>query len=117
MKRRTSTELVVVAVSVMSVPVAMTLVLSACGDDPSSSTPPPDGDGGTDVRPLEDGGDAAPAIDAQTDADAAAADEVKTRFVLLGDFGFDDGNEAAVASLVKTWKPDFVVTLGDNSYP
>lgn len=41
----------------------------------------------------------------------------KTRFVLLGDFGFDNADELAVASLVKSWEPDFIVTLGDNSYP
>ncbi len=52
------------------------------------------------------------------DVDAAAAvDGPRTRFVLLGDFGFDDANELAVAGLVKAWSPDFIVTLGDNSYP
>lgn len=51
------------------------------------------------------------------DADTPEPQRPRARFVLLGDFGFDDANELAVASLVKSWKPDFVVTLGDNNYP
>jgi hypothetical protein len=39
------------------------------------------------------------------------------RFAVIGDFGVDSGNEAKVAALVRRWKPDFVLTVGDNNYP
>jgi len=39
------------------------------------------------------------------------------RFTVIGDFGDDTTDEGAVAGLVKGWKPDFVVTTGDNNYP
>jgi hypothetical protein len=38
------------------------------------------------------------------------------RFAVIGDFGADTPAEAAVATLVKSWKPDFVITTGDNNY-
>jgi len=40
------------------------------------------------------------------------------RYAVIGDFGFagPGGGEAAVASLVKGWNPEFVVTVGDNNY-
>jgi tartrate-resistant acid phosphatase type 5 len=39
------------------------------------------------------------------------------RFAVIGDFGDNTTDEAAVAALVKGWKPDVVVTTGDNNYP
>lgn len=36
---------------------------------------------------------------------------------VIGDFGSGDTNEANVARLVKSWKPDFILTVGDNNYP
>src|SRR5689334_20881768 len=35
---------------------------------------------------------------------------------IAGDFGVDDVNEAAVASMVRSWDPDAVVTTGDDYY-
>jgi hypothetical protein len=37
-------------------------------------------------------------------------------FAVIGDFGFDGIDEARVAALVKSWKPDFILTVGDNNY-
>lgn len=37
-------------------------------------------------------------------------------FAVLGDYGVNDTNEAAVATLVKSWDPDFIITTGDNNY-
>lgn len=37
-------------------------------------------------------------------------------FALIGDYGHSGPNEAAVASLVKSWSPEYIVTLGDNNY-
>ncbi len=39
------------------------------------------------------------------------------RFAVIGDYGQAGPDEAAVAELVHGWKPDFVITLGDNNYP
>ncbi|MBL8008169.1 MAG: metallophosphoesterase [Ignavibacteria bacterium] len=38
------------------------------------------------------------------------------RFAAIGDYGYDGPNELAVANLVKSWNPDFVITLGNNNY-
>jgi predicted phosphodiesterase len=37
-------------------------------------------------------------------------------FAVIGDYGLDSENEAAVADLVKSWNPDFIITTGDNNY-
>lgn len=39
------------------------------------------------------------------------------RFAVIGDFGSGNRNEGDVAALVKSWNPDFIVTVGDNNYP
>jgi tartrate-resistant acid phosphatase type 5 len=46
--------------------------------------------------------------------DAAAG---TVRFAVVGDFGVDDAREAAVARLIASWNPAFVVTTGDDNYP
>jgi hypothetical protein len=38
------------------------------------------------------------------------------RFAVIGDYGADNGNELAVANLIKSWNPDFIITVGDNNY-
>ena len=38
-------------------------------------------------------------------------------FAVIGDYGADTQAEADVAALVKSWDPDFIVTVGDNNYP
>jgi hypothetical protein len=38
-------------------------------------------------------------------------------FAVIGDFGADGTGEASVASMVKSWNPNFVTTVGDNNYP
>ncbi len=39
------------------------------------------------------------------------------KFAVIGDYGFAGLPETEVANLVKTWKPDFIITTGDNNYP
>lgn len=39
------------------------------------------------------------------------------RFAIIGDYGSGSEVERAVASLVKSWGPDFIITTGDNNYP
>ncbi len=48
---------------------------------------------------------------------AAPARASKYTFAVVGDFGSGTGNETAVASLIESWHPDFVLTVGDNAYP
>lgn len=43
--------------------------------------------------------------------------EVPVRFAVIGDYGLDSAGLSAVAALVKSWSPDFIVTTGDNNYP
>jgi hypothetical protein len=38
-------------------------------------------------------------------------------FAVVGDFGSGTSDETAVASLIDSWHPDFVLTVGDNAYP
>ncbi len=39
------------------------------------------------------------------------------RFAVIGDFGYAGPAAEAVARLVRSWDPDFIVTTGDNNYP
>ena len=72
----------------VTVAVALGIVTSASAS-PSAGPPPP------------------PAPEAPRPSD---------RFVALGDFGTGGRDEAAVAALVATRRPAFVVTTGDNAY-
>jgi hypothetical protein len=38
------------------------------------------------------------------------------RFAAIGDYGYAGPAERDVATLVKSWNPDFILTLGDNNY-
>lgn len=40
-----------------------------------------------------------------------------TRFAVIGDYGMAGPDEENVARLVHSWRPDFVITTGDNNYP
>ncbi len=48
---------------------------------------------------------------------AAPARPARFTFAVVGDFGSGNENEAAVASMIQSWRPDFVLTVGDNAYP
>jgi tartrate-resistant acid phosphatase type 5 len=39
------------------------------------------------------------------------------RFAVIGDYGSNTSDENRVATLVKGWNPDFILTTGDNNYP
>lgn len=39
------------------------------------------------------------------------------RFAIIGDYGFASPLEADVATRVKSWNPEFILTAGDNNYP
>jgi hypothetical protein len=48
---------------------------------------------------------------------AAPARAARFTFAVVGDFGSGNAHEARVASLIESWHPDFVLTVGDNAYP
>jgi len=48
---------------------------------------------------------------------APAAGASRFTFAVVGDFGSGTSDETAVASLIASWHPDFVLTVGDNAYP
>ena len=48
---------------------------------------------------------------------SAHAQSNAVRFAVIGDFGSDNQSELDVSNLVKSWNPDFIVTVGDNNYP
>ena len=48
---------------------------------------------------------------------AAPARAARFTFAVVGDFGSGNTNETAVASMIESWHPDFVLTVGDNAYP
>lgn len=47
----------------------------------------------------------------------SAQESTPITFAAIGDFGSNDANELDVANLVKSWNPEFIITLGDNNYP
>ena len=40
-----------------------------------------------------------------------------TRSASIGDYGDDSTDEADVVKLMRSWKPQFITTVGDNNYP
>ena len=38
-------------------------------------------------------------------------------FAVIGDFGLNSAGQNKVATLVKSWNPEFIITVGDNNYP
>lgn len=50
------------------------------------------------------------------DAVAPPPAPITRRIAVIGDYGGDTKEEAAVAKLIKGWSPDAVITVGDNNY-
>jgi len=48
---------------------------------------------------------------------AATATPETVEFAVIGDYGLAGEGEAAVAALIDSWEPDFIITVGDNNYP
>ncbi len=51
-----------------------------------------------------------------TSIQAQQAVLAEVTFAAFGDYGSAGTNELAVANLVDSWNPDFIITTGDNSY-
>ncbi len=39
------------------------------------------------------------------------------RIAVIGDYGLPGRGQESVSALVKSWRPDFIITTGDNNYP
>ena len=42
--------------------------------------------------------------------------QTTVRFAVVGDYGNTASNSGNVATLIKSWNPDFILTVGDNNY-
>ena len=47
---------------------------------------------------------------------SSLAASAQIRFAVIGDYGVDNANQAAVATRVNAFAPDFITTTGDNTY-
>lgn len=50
-------------------------------------------------------------------ATPSATAEPPLRFAVIGDYGSGEAAEADVAGMVASWRPELVITTGDNNYP
>jgi tartrate-resistant acid phosphatase type 5 len=98
------------------------LMLTACA---AASTPVPLPATRTPVPPTETFGPAVTETSFPTETETATQLPVPTdtpqpvgvRFAVIGDFGEGNQAEADVAALVHGWKPDIIITVGDDNYP
>lgn len=44
------------------------------------------------------------------------ATNTELRFAVIGDYGKNGENETAVVTMIDSWQPDFIITVGDNNY-
>jgi hypothetical protein len=58
-----------------------------------------------------------PAPTATARIDPTATPPPSIRFAVIGDFGSAGPNLEAVATMIKSWDVDFIITTGDNNYP
>lgn len=95
------------------------LSLSACTPSaPTPATAPPTPGGPASASPTG-GAPSTPATTAgagPTSTGTSPAPEQPTTFAVIGDFGTADAHEAAVAALVTSWHPAFVIAAGDDYY-
>ncbi len=43
--------------------------------------------------------------------------QTSIKFAAIGDYGLFPGYVVLVSDMIKSWNPDFIITLGDNNYP
>lgn len=94
------------AVALGSVAALILLLMPACA--PAPVTPPPSA-----TLPVT----SAPVTSPQaTSPSARSPRAASVSFAVIGDYGRGDANEAAVARLVASWKPAYIITVGDDYY-
>ncbi|MFC1878351.1 metallophosphoesterase [Chloroflexota bacterium] len=105
------------------------VMLSACGPAPAPATqsipssatetytPPP-----TATQPLSSTPPHTPSpsitpLPSDTPTASMTPTPEGIQFAVIGDYGQGEQAEQDVANLVKSWSPQFVITVGDNNYP
>jgi hypothetical protein len=58
-----------------------------------------------------------PAVPVATSTPQPSPTPAALRFAVIGDYGEGNQAEQDVADLVKSWRPEFIITVGDNNYP
>jgi hypothetical protein len=92
---------------------AIAAVANACARDARTPAPPPV----IATEPAPEARPAGPADSRETvSCEPPTPDARTTRFAVIGDYGQSGHNEAAVARLVQSMQPEFVITTGDNNY-
>ncbi|HEY3496505.1 MAG TPA: metallophosphoesterase [Polyangiaceae bacterium] len=74
-------------------------------------------DAATNATPLLASGAAPETLPAASALLAAGGPDSPGGFAIIGDYGAAAEHAGPVAELVKSQRPDFVITLGDNNYP
>lgn len=107
--------------------VGLVILLSACAAPVSSPTsiPQPSISLPPTVAPLPTGTSlptitvplAVTVTPSVTSAPTLTPQPQSVKFAVVGDFGMDSSAEADVSILIHGWKPDFIITVGDNNYP
>jgi tartrate-resistant acid phosphatase type 5 len=90
------------------------LTVQAAQDTPTPEfTPSPEAPQATPTRAATD----TPVKPTQPTPAPATPTSQPARFAVIGDYGTGNQAEHDVADLVKSWNPDFIITVGDNNYP
>jgi tartrate-resistant acid phosphatase type 5 len=101
--------------SFLALIVALLLLQTACNSAPSpiwTATPSPTFPQQTTLTPS------AKPNDLITTASPTVSTPVQTLlFAVIGDYGEGNDAEKDVADLVMSWRPDLIITTGDNNYP
>src|SRR5574341_300066 len=98
--------------------IVLLFVILACGCSPVPSevqaTPADNpGDPSASTTPLAP----IPSVGLESEDSSFSLPEPTVVFAVIGDYGTGDQVEGAVADLVKSWQPEFIITTGDNNYP
>lgn len=83
---------------------ALWMLTLACGAIGLTCAAPPPGDGNGNINTNDN------------DHDNGSDGDTLMTFAVIGDYGDDDDNTRAVADQIKSWAPDFILTVGDNDY-
>lgn len=59
----------------------------------------------------------APGTNLPATARTGATNPPIVTFACIGDFGSDSAGTRLVANYIKSWRPQFIITVGDNNYP
>ena len=107
--------------------VLILLVFTACqptspdtGGNPTPPPPPPTKTAAIEMDPTATPFEAVSETETSpetTEVPEPTPTATVLTFAAIGDYGLAGVDEATVADLVKSWGPEFIITLGDNNYP